>query len=120
MGLFDTGEEAAASILHFYDPEYNRYSLGRYLMLLTVDWLKNQGHRYYYPGYIASEDSRFDYKLFLGTANAQYFDHKRNAWMPFSRGILQPEEYTEDDESEFWRITMRYDKEVRPAEFSSR
>ena len=119
MGLFDNGEESATSILHFYDHGYSRHSLGRYLMLLTVDWLREHGFRYYYPGYITSGDKRFDYKLFLGQDHACCYDHGRKTWVPFSEDILQPQEYSEDDVSEFWRITLRYDKEARPAEFSS-
>src|SRR6187402_316816 len=35
-GYFDVGTKAAASILHFYDPLYSRYSLGKFLILITI------------------------------------------------------------------------------------
>jgi arginyl-tRNA--protein-N-Asp/Glu arginylyltransferase len=89
MGIFDTGARAAASILHFYDPEYARFSLGKYLILLTIDELRARGFEWYYPGYVVTGERRFDYKLFLGRDKASYFDPAHQAWRPFREEILQ-------------------------------
>lgn len=79
-GYFDLGKVGAASILHFFNPNYKRYSLGKYLILLTIDWLKQHGFDFYYPGYIVEGNPKMDYKLFLGKECAQYFDPVDAAW----------------------------------------
>lgn len=102
-GYFDLGERSAASILHFFDPAYKRYSLGKYLILLTVDHLKACGYEFYYPGYVAAGNPKLDYKLFLGKGVAQYFDLETGTWMHFENRILSGQKYTE---SERWRVIM--------------
>jgi leucyl-tRNA---protein transferase len=93
-GYFDLGEKAAASILHFYDHTYARHSLGRYLILRTIQYLKQHRFQFYYPGYVVEGLSKMDYKLFLGREVAQYFDPRSMAWRPFDEQILvrQPQD----------------------------
>lgn len=87
-GYFDTGHTSAASILHFYDPDYRRYSLGKFLILLTVDYLKATGFQWYYPGYVVQGCPKMNYKLFLGQEQAHYFDPDGRRWKPFHRDLL--------------------------------
>jgi len=89
IGIFDRGQYAGASILHGYDPAYARHSLGKYLMLLTLDHLAEAGCEWYYPGYVVSGVPRFDYKLFLGRDRADYFDPAGQVWRPFQEELLQ-------------------------------
>jgi len=49
VGIFDIGKQSAQSILHFYDPEYSKYSLGKYLLLITVRYLQEHKFNFYYP-----------------------------------------------------------------------
>lgn len=84
VGLFDLGERSLAGILNFYDPDYRRYSLGKYLVLLKADFARQQGLLYYYPGYVVPGNPRFDYKLFVGAAATELFDSLREVWGPFS------------------------------------
>lgn len=72
-GYFYRGLESVASILHFYHPNYHRHSPGKLLMLLTLDYLRQNALRWYYPGYVIASYPKFDYKLFLGKDNAQLF-----------------------------------------------
>ena len=90
-GYFDTGATAAASILHFFDPDYQRLSPGKFLMLATVDYLRRHGYQWYYPGYVVQGLSKMDYKLFLGREQAEYFEPLQAQWLPFRESILQPE-----------------------------
>ncbi len=69
-GYFDVGEKSAASILHFFDPDYKRFSLGKYLILLTLDYLRDHGYQFYYPGYV------------------EYFDPIAVEWRYFEERIL--------------------------------
>lgn len=83
-GCFDLGNDSAASILHYFDPAYARFSLGRYLMLCTLDYLRGCHYRYYYPGYVVEGDAKMDYKLFLGPEAAHYFDPEIAQWKPLA------------------------------------
>ena len=87
-GYFDVGEKTAASILHFFDPLYRKNSLGKYLILLTIDYLKLNSYKFYYPGYVVEGNSKMNYKLFLGKEEAQYFDPETIRWKYFQESIL--------------------------------
>ena len=98
MGIFYLGEISCASILHFYDPRYKKYSLGKYLILLTIQYLREKGYLYYYPGYLLNGNPKMDYKLFLGSESAYWYDFDKSGWEKFHPGILNPEEYTLEEE----------------------
>lgn len=87
-GYFDVGDISAASILHFFHPDYARYSLGKYLILLTLDCLKQHGFELYYPGYVVQGLPKMNYKLFLGQQQAQYFDPETRGWKYFEDKIV--------------------------------
>lgn len=92
-GYFDVGEKSAASILHFYDPAYARYSLGKLLILLTLDYLRDEGIPYYYPGYVVQDVAKMNYKLFLGPEIADYFAPETMGWKKFNEEILNSASY---------------------------
>jgi arginine-tRNA-protein transferase len=102
MGIFDTGKKSGSSILHFYDPEYARFSLGKYLILLTMDELRARGCSWYYPGYVVTDVPRFDYKLFLGRDVAEYFDPGSQTWKPWNDDVLRSVSYTEEEWSAYF------------------
>ncbi|MDC7222117.1 MAG: GNAT family N-acetyltransferase [Spirochaetales bacterium] len=87
-GIFHEGKNAVASILHFFDPRYGKYSLGKYLILKTLDYCRARGIEWYYPGYILEGNRKMDYKLFLGQDRAQYYlpepDPLTGRWLPLS------------------------------------
>lgn len=59
----DLGQRAVASLLGAYDPAYHRYSLGFVTLLLEMDWARQLGLRYHYPGYVVPGAGSMDYKL---------------------------------------------------------
>lgn len=87
-GYFDVGQVSAASILHFFDPEYSNFSLGKFLILITLDYLKENNFEYYYPGYVVQGLSKMNYKLFVGREHAEYFDPEVFVWKIFDESIL--------------------------------
>lgn len=91
-GIFHLGAASVASILHFYDPEYNRYSPGKYLILKTMDYCRLKGIEWYYPGYVIQGNPKMNYKLFLGHDIAQYYHPEPNplsgVWLPFKSELL--------------------------------
>lgn len=83
-GIFDSGVRSLAGIMNFYCPSYRKYSLGKYLMLLKIDHGRQQQKAYYYPGYLAHNYPKFDYKLFPCPAATEVFDCLAGLWLPFS------------------------------------
>lgn len=88
FSFFDRGRDSIASIIGVFDPEYRRYGLGLYTMLLEVRHGIEVGMRWFYPGYVAPGCAAFDYKLRLGAA--ERFDPNLARWGDYDS--LQPEE----------------------------
>lgn len=83
-GIFDNGSRSIAGIMNFYHPAYRKHSLGKYLMLLKINYAQAQQKTYYYPGYIAADYTKFDYKLFACEVATEVFDSSNGMWLPFS------------------------------------
>jgi leucyl-tRNA---protein transferase len=81
-GFFDLGEKSAAGITCFYDPEYKKHSLGKYLMLLKMEYCKAHEMEYFYPGYFVPGYPLFDYKLTLAKKTLEYYDVVSQTWLP--------------------------------------
>jgi len=107
LGVFDKGEYAASSQIHCYDPAYARHSLGKYLMLLTIDHLKRAGYHWYYPGYVFAGNPKMDYKLFLGKQYGEYFNPETEEWLGFDEYILNAENYSEEALTEIRKALFR-------------
>lgn len=86
-GIFDAGENSIMGIVNFFLPEYRKFSPGKSLMLKKMEWASENKMLFYYPGYIAARDQRFDYKLFAGSAGAELFDPLMRGWIPFEEGM---------------------------------
>lgn len=80
VGYFDLGLTASMAILNFYHPSYSKFSLGKYLMLKTMDYCKGLGMLYYYPGYITIDRNKMDYKIFPHKEVIEVFFAKANEW----------------------------------------
>ncbi|MFC5409376.1 arginine-tRNA-protein transferase [Larkinella bovis] len=89
VGVFDNGNQSIAGIMNFYDPEYRKYSLGKFLMLQKINFARLQQKLYYYPGYLVSNYPKFDYKLFPCEAATEVFDDTNGQWLPFSWETVQ-------------------------------
>lgn len=83
-GFFDLGEKSAAGIVSFYHPDYKKYSLGKYLIYLKMDFCKKEAFRYFYPGYFAPGYPPFDYKLSMGKSTLEYFALGSRNWVPYT------------------------------------
>ena len=70
--------------MNFYHPDYKKYSLGKYLMLLKINHAKAMGKEWYYPGYIVPGNRRFDYKLFIGIEIAEIWVPESNNWLNYA------------------------------------
>jgi arginyl-tRNA--protein-N-Asp/Glu arginylyltransferase len=83
-GIFDRGTTTIAGIVNFYDPEYRKHSLGKYLLLLKTEYARAEQLAYYYPGYLVHGYPKFDYKLFASPEATEVFDFQNSQWLPFS------------------------------------
>lgn len=79
-GFFDLGANSAAGIFNIYHPDYARFSLGKFLMMVAVQYCVDSGRRWFYPGYIVEGMKKFDYKLFLDRGATERFDRAENKW----------------------------------------
>ena len=82
-GFFDEGHNSIAGILNIYHPDYASQSLGKYLMLLKIEYAVQQQKQYYYTGYVSTADSKFDYKLFVGKQATEVYNRKLRQWLPW-------------------------------------
>ncbi len=83
-GFFDLGENSAAGIVSFYDPDYKKYSLGKYLIYNKIEFCKTLHLDYFYPGYFAPSYPMFDYKLDIGKSALEFFNIKTNRWQSYA------------------------------------
>ncbi len=88
VGVFDNGAKSIAGIMNFYDPAYYKYSLGKCLMLLKMEYAQQQQKAYYYPGYLASEYPKLNYKLFACEAATEVYNDNTGEWYPFSWDMI--------------------------------
>jgi arginine-tRNA-protein transferase len=84
VGYFDIGKDAAMAIINFYHPTYKKYSLGKCLILKTLDYMKENNMHYYYPGYICTTDNKMDYKVFPNIVPVQVYLPIEKEWMPYN------------------------------------
>lgn len=83
-GFFDVGETSAEGITSFYNPDYKKYSLGKYLIYLKIQYCKNQKLTYFYPGYFVPGYSYFNYKLTIAQSALYYLQLSSQQWVPIS------------------------------------
>jgi arginine-tRNA-protein transferase len=76
----DIGQTATSAVYAMFDPAQARRSLGILMMLQSIEFSRQRGYRYYYPGYAYREPSAYDYKKrFMGL---EYLDWTAG-WKPY-------------------------------------
>ncbi len=83
-GFFDLGRESAAGITSFYDPDYKKFSLGKFLIYLKAEYCRTHGLRYFYPGYFVPGYAAFDYKLTIHPEALQFLELETGQWKPIA------------------------------------
>ena len=80
--FLDLGQTATSAVYAMFDPAEAKRSLGILMMLHSIQFTREQGYRYYYPGYAYREPFAYDYKKrFLGL---EYLDWL-TGWKPYVR-----------------------------------
>jgi len=83
-GFFDMGSDSAMGISSIYDPDYKKFSLGKHLIYSKINFCKERGVKYFYPGYFVPGYNAFDYKLDIGTPHIEYLQLQSDDWLPLS------------------------------------
>ena len=78
--------------MNFYHPDYKKFSLGKYLMLIKIQYALQAEKKLYYPGYIVHNYPRFDYKLFVDSNAAEIYIPERQGWFPYDAALLEANE----------------------------
>lgn len=87
--FLDIGKTAISAVYAIFDPAEAKRSLGILMMLYSIDFSREQGFRYYYPGYAYREPYTYDYKKrFVGL---EYLDWKAG-WKPYVKAQQRPAE----------------------------
>jgi arginyl-tRNA--protein-N-Asp/Glu arginylyltransferase len=85
VAYFDEGHSVIMGNMNFYHPDYKKFSLGKYLMLLKIDYAQSKKMDYYYTGYIALGNTKFDYKLFPDANSIEVLlKQEENTWFPYT------------------------------------
>jgi leucyl-tRNA---protein transferase len=80
----DIGHTATSAVYAMFDPEEAKRSLGILMMLKSIHFSREQGYRYYYPGYAYRESSAYDYKKRL--KGLEYLDWAEG-WKRYVNGF---------------------------------
>jgi arginine-tRNA-protein transferase len=84
-GYFDIGESCIMGILNTYHPDYNKFSLGKFNILLKMIWGLKNNFDYYYTGYISPQVKYFDYKLYPFQSLVEFLNPYTNMWEEFPK-----------------------------------
>ncbi|MGE5307344.1 MAG: arginine-tRNA-protein transferase [Alphaproteobacteria bacterium] len=80
----DVGETATSAVYAMFDPAQAKRSLGILMMLQSIQLSREQGYRYYYPGYAYRERSAYDYKKRFTAL--EYLDWMAG-WKPYVKEV---------------------------------
>lgn len=79
--FFDVGGMSTSSVYGIFEPTETSRSLGIFTMLKEIEYARENGKQYYYPGYAYEGESFYDYKKRFSAL--ERFDW-RGAWLPMS------------------------------------
>lgn len=78
--FLDVGHTATSAVYAMFEPDESKRSLGILMMLYSIHYSRQLGHRYYYPGYAYHEPYAYDYKKrFVGLEVLDWTE----GWKPY-------------------------------------
>lgn len=82
VSYFDEGRIATSGIYACFDPEFSARGLGIFTMLKEIEYSRDTGREFYYPGFAYEGPSFYDYKKTF--AALECFDWKES-WLPYDQ-----------------------------------
>jgi len=79
--IFYIGETSGSNILSFYDHEYKKYGIGKYLIFLEIEYLVTNNYSHFYVGFILIGHPKMDYKLSVEKSGIEYYDPEIDQWL---------------------------------------
>ncbi len=80
VSFLDLGQISTSSVYAMFEPEESRRSLGIFMILQAIEYSRQRGCRYYYPGYAYRGKSFYDYKKNFSGLEAYDW---RTGWKPY-------------------------------------
>jgi leucyl-tRNA---protein transferase len=80
--FLDLGERATSAVYAIFDPAEAQRSVGIFMMLRSIQFSRDRGCRYYYPGYAYREPFTYDYKKRF--SGLEYLDWD-SGWKPYEQ-----------------------------------
>lgn len=84
LSFLDAGARATSSVYGMFEPTHSRRSLGLFTMLQEIQWSRERGCRWYYPGYATRGPSAYDYKKHF--SGLEYLDWEGGVWRELKPG----------------------------------
>jgi arginyl-tRNA--protein-N-Asp/Glu arginylyltransferase len=79
VSYLDVGSRAVSSVYAMFDPEESSRSLGIFTLLKEIQWAREQGMEWLYPGYATAGPGIYDYKKSLRPL--QRYDWQTERWL---------------------------------------
>lgn len=79
VSYLDVGSRAVSSVYAMFDPEESHRSLGIFTLLKEIQWAREQGMDWLYPGYATAGPGIYDYKKSLRPL--QRYDWRTEYWL---------------------------------------
>lgn len=79
-GIFDLGNESALGYLFYYDPSFQKFSIGKHLIYSMMEYCQQNGIRYFYPGYYLPGMPSMEYKLGIASEILEYLEIRTYTW----------------------------------------
>jgi arginyl-tRNA--protein-N-Asp/Glu arginylyltransferase len=87
MSFLDIGSAATSAVYAAFEPTEPKRSLGILTMLRAIEYSRDLGARYYYPGYAYREPSMYDYKKKFSGLEFLDWESGWSTYTPFSSSI---------------------------------
>ncbi|MDH5656403.1 MAG: arginyltransferase [Spirochaetia bacterium] len=85
IGIMDFLSDTLSSVYFFFDPDYAKFSPGTYSILLEIEIAKEQGMKFYYPGFYIKDAKTMSYKS--NFRPCYILDIKKEEWVPFAEDV---------------------------------
>lgn len=87
VSYLDVAGKSTSGLYAFFEPTQARRSLGIYTMLKEIEFTRENGMTFYYPGYVFRESSFYDYKKRFRPAEVYDWN---GSWIPYEPEYLSP------------------------------
>lgn len=92
LSFMDVAARSTSSVYGMFEPEHESRSLGIFTLLCEIEWARQHGKAYAYPGYATLGSSHYDYKKqFSGLEGYHWSSETWIPWTEFPRSEVMAE-----------------------------